>query len=285
MITNGGESKNSGVEVLLTGKIIRNDSFNWSVTAAFTKNKNELIKSGIVDINGAPKNDLSRGRYIGSSINNIRTLVFDGIFQTDAEAAASPQAQPGSTTNSNLTLLKAGSIRLKDINDDGIVNNEDNIIINTDPKWFGSVSSTLQYKNFELLADFYIVEGSTKYNPYLASFNEGGTLQSVRNGIKVDYWTPEKPSLNYPRPSYAGAPANITTLAIADASYVRLRTLSLGYTLSKSVLDKLKINNCKLYLTATNLFTVTDYKSYSPENNPNDFPDTKSLTVGINLGL
>ena len=93
MITNGGESKNSGVEVLLTGKIIRNDSFNWSVTAAFTKNKNELIKSGIVDINGAPKNDLSRGRYIGSSINNIRTLVFDGIFQTDAEAAASPQAQ------------------------------------------------------------------------------------------------------------------------------------------------------------------------------------------------
>ena len=285
MITNGGESKNSGIEVLLTGNIIQSKDFNWRLSTAFTKNKNELLKSGIEDIDGLPKDDLSRGRYIGYSINNIRTLVYDGIFQTDAEAAASPQAQPGSTTNSDLTLLKAGSIRLKDVTGNGIVDNEDNVIINTDPKWFGSVSSTFEYKGFELLADVYIVEGATKYNPYLAGFNEGGTLQSVRNGIKVDYWTPENPSLNYPRPSYLRAPANIGTLAVVDASYVRLRTLSLGYSLNKSVLARLHLNNCKLYITATNLITVTDYKSYSPENNPNDFPDTKSLTIGLNLGI
>ena len=107
----------------------------------------------------------------------------------------------------------------------------------------------------------------------------------MRNGIKVDYWTPENNSTTFPRPSYASAPANIGTLAVADASYLRLRTLSLGYNFSKSVLDKLHLNNLKLYFTATNLVTITDYKSYSPENNPNDFPDTKSLTVGFNLGL
>ena len=284
-ITNGGESKNSGIEVLLNGDILRSENLNWNITAAFTKNKNELIKSGIVDINGNQKNDLSRGRYIGSSINNIRTLLFDGIFQTDAEAAASPQAKPGSTTNSNPTLLKAGSIRLKDVNNDGIVNDDDNVIINTDPKWYASLSSTVKYKNFELFADVYIVEGSTKSNPYLSSFNQGGTLQSVRNGIKVDYWTPENPSTTFPRPSYAGAAANVNTLGISDASYVRLRTLSLGYNFSKLILDKIGLNNLKLYATATNLITVTDYKSYSPENNPNDFPDTKSITIGLNLGL
>ncbi|WP_222616891.1 SusC/RagA family TonB-linked outer membrane protein [Flavobacterium kayseriense] len=284
-ITNGGESKNSGFEIFLNGNIIRSKNLNWNITTAFTKNKNELIKSGIVDIDGNAKDDQSRGRYIGYSINNIRTLVFDGIFQTDAEAAASPQAKPGSTTNANLTLLRAGSIRLKDVNEDGIVNDEDNVIINTDPKWYASVSSTLNFKNFELFADVYIVEGATKNNPYLSSFNQGGTLQSVRNGIKVDYWTPENNSTTFPRPSYASAPANIGTLAVADASYLRLRTLSLGYNFSKSVLDKLHLNNLKLYFTATNLVTITDYKSYSPENNPNDFPDTKSLTVGFNLGL
>jgi TonB-linked SusC/RagA family outer membrane protein len=284
-ITNGGESKNSGFEIFLNGNIIRSKNLNWNITTAFTKNKNELIKSGIVDIDGNAKDDQSRGRYIGYSINNIRTLVFDGIFQTDAEAAASPQAKPGSTTNANLTLLRAGSIRLKDVNEDGIVNDEDNVIINTDPKWYASVSSTLNFKNFELFADVYIVEGATKNNPYLSSFNQGGTLQSVRNGIKVDYWTPENNSTTFPRPSYASAPANIGTLAVADASYLRLRTLSLGYNFSKSVLDKLHLNNLKLYFTATNLVTKTDYKSYSPENNPNDFPDTKSLTVGFNLGL
>ncbi|MDP3944420.1 MAG: TonB-dependent receptor [Lutibacter sp.] len=284
-ITNGGESKNSGVEVLLTGHIVRNDNFNWRVSASFTKNKNELIKSGIVDIDGAPKDDEARGRYIGKSINNIRTLVFDGIFQTDEEALASPQAQPGSTTNSNLTLLKAGSIRVKDVNGDGIVNNDDNIIINTDPEWFGSFSSVFAFKNFEVLADFYIVEGATKYNPFLANFNEGGTLQSVRNGIKVDYWTPENPSTTYPRPSYLSAPANIGTMAVADASYVRLRTLTMAYNLPAAVLSKLKMSNAKFYVTGTNLLTWTDYKSYSPENNPNDFPDTKSITLGLNIGL
>ena len=273
------------LEIFLNGNIIRSKNLNWNITTAFTKNKNELIKSGIVDIDGNAKDDQSRGRYIGYSINNIRTLVFDGIFQTDAEAAASPQAKPGSTTNANLTLLRAGSIRLKDVNEDGIVNDEDNVIINTDPKWYASVSSTLNFKNFELFADVYIVEGATKNNPYLSSFNQGGTLQSVRNGIKVDYWTPENNSTTFPRPSYASAPANIGTLAVADASYLRLRTLSLGYNFSKSVLDKLHLNNLKLYFTATNLVTITDYKSYSPENNPNDFPDTKSLTVGFNLGL
>ncbi|MFA5299276.1 MAG: TonB-dependent receptor [Lutibacter sp.] len=284
-ITNGGESKNSGVEVLLTGYIVRNDNFNWRISASFTKNKNELIKSGIVGTDGAPKDDQARGRYIGKSINNIRTLVFDGIFQTDAEALASPQAQPGSTTNSNLTLLKAGSIRVKDVNGDGIVNDDDNIIINTDPDWYGSLSTVFAYKNFEVLADLYIVEGATKYNPFLANFNEGGTLQSVRNGIKVDYWTPENPSTSYPRPSYLGAPANIGTMAVADASYVRLRTLTMAYNLPAAVLSKLKMSNAKFYVTGTNLITWTDYKSYSPENNPNDFPDTKSITLGLNIGL
>lgn len=285
MITNGGESKNSGIEVLLNGDIIRSKNLNWSLTATYTKNKNELIKSGIVDVNGNPINDQSRGRYVGYSINNIRTLVFDGIFQTDAEAAASPQAKPGSTSNSDLTLLKAGSIRVKDVSGDGLINDDDNVIINTDPKWYASVSSTFNYKNFELFADVYIVEGATKSNPYLSSFNQGGTLQSVRNGINVDYWTPENPSTSFPRPSYRSAPANIGTLGIADASYFRLRTLSLGYNLSKSILDKMRLNTLKIYVTATNLITVTDYKSYSPENNPNDFPDTKSITIGLNLGL
>ncbi|WP_417431801.1 SusC/RagA family TonB-linked outer membrane protein [Halpernia sp.] len=285
MITNGGESKNSGIEVMLRADIIRNKTINWNITGAFTKNKNELIKSGVVDINGNPQDDQSRGRYIGYSINNIRTQVFDGIFQTDAEAAASAQAKPGSTSNSDLSKLKAGSIRIKDINGDGLITDADNIIINTDPKWFASISSTFNYKNFELYADVYIVEGATKSNPYLYAFNQGGTLQSVRNGIKVDYWTPENPSNTAPRPSYASAPANIGTIGIADASYVRLRTLSLGYNFSKSILERLGLTNFKLYVTATNLFTVTDYKSYSPENNPNDFPDTKSITIGLNLGL
>ncbi len=110
-------------------------------------------------------------------------------------------------------------------------------------------------------------------------------MQSVRNGIKVNYWTPENPSNEFPRPKFGNNPANISALGLRDASYVRLRTLSLGYTVPRNVLSKIKINAVRAYVTATNLVTITDYKSYSPENNPGQFPDTKSFTFGLNFTL
>lgn len=289
MITNGGESKNSGYEVLLTGNIIRKKDLNLSLTAVYTHNENELIKSGIADVNGAPKEDRGRGRYIGQPINVYRTMVFDGIFQTDAEALASPQANPLSTTNAGagLALLRAGSIKLKDINGDGIVNDSDNVFIDPNPKWYGSLAANLEYKNFELLVDLYTVQGITKSNPYLSAFNGVNTFSAYNNAIKLDYFTPEHPSANYPRPNSGSGkgPANLGALSYVNADYIRLRTLSLGYNLPSDVLSKLKLNNFKVYVTANNLFTWTDYLSYSPENNPNDFPDTKSITLGLNIGL
>ncbi|MBX3239342.1 MAG: TonB-dependent receptor [Chitinophagaceae bacterium] len=289
MITNGGKSQNRGIEVLLTGHIIRNTNWSWSVTTAFTTNKNRILKTGIVDIEGNPKDDIARNRFVGQPIDVIRTMMFDGIFQTDDEAIASAQGTLGGTVTpfTPLTVLKAGSIRIKDVNGDGRITDADNVIISQNPDWFGSVSTTLAYKNFELLADFYIVQGATKRNPYLGDFNQGGTLQSYRNGIKVNYWTPENPSTTHPRPNYASgqAPPHTGLLTISDASYTRLRTLSLGYNVPPSVLGRVKMSSLRVYITANNLVTVTNYKSYSPENNPNDFPDTKGFTFGVNVGF
>jgi TonB-dependent starch-binding outer membrane protein SusC len=286
-ITNGGESKNSGIELMLTGHIIRKNNFLWSVTTSFSKNKNEIIKTGLVDENGNPRDDLNNRRFIGSPINVIYEYQFDGIFQSDDEALASAQGTLGGTVNpfQSVSTLKAGAIRLKDVNGDGVITVDDRVIVRTDPKWFGSISTNVKFKNFDLLADLYIVEGAVRRNPYFSAFNEGGYNTSVRNGIKRDYWTPENPSNSYPRPNFTTNAPNLNSLGIDDASYLRLRTLMLGYTLPEAVLSKARINNVRVYAMATNLFTITDYKSYSPENNPNDFPDTKGYTFGINLGF
>ena len=91
--------------------------------------------------------------------------------------------------------------------------------------------------------------------------------------------------ITFPRPNYSNAPANISTLGLRDASYVRLRTVSLGYNFGEHLLSKIKLSSIRAYVTGTNLFTITNYKSYSPENNPGDFPDTKSFTFGLNIGL
>ncbi|HMP30175.1 MAG TPA: SusC/RagA family TonB-linked outer membrane protein, partial [Saprospiraceae bacterium] len=286
-ITNGGETENSGIEVLLTTNLIKSKDFNWSITTAFTKNNNKLIKSGLVDANGNPVDDISRNRFIGQSLNPIFTHVFDGIFQSDQEALNSPQGTLGGTVNpfQPITTLHAGSIRIKDVNSDGVINELDRVIINTVPKWFGSLATNLSFKGFELMADIYSVQGVTRNNPYLALFNEGGYNTSVRNGIIRDYWTPENPSNTYPRPNFNVKAQNIEILQVADASYIRLRTLSLAYNLKGRSLEKIKLNNMRIYAIANNLLTITDYKSYSPENNPNQFPDAKGFTFGINLGF
>ncbi|WP_240775601.1 TonB-dependent receptor [Sphingobacterium psychroaquaticum] len=282
-IANGGESKNSGIEALVNYAIIRNQDFKWSINATFAKNKNEIVKTGLVDAQGRPRDDENNSRFIGSPITVINSYAFDGIFQTDEEAKSSAQANtPNFQTPASLI---AGAIRLKDINGDGIINDDDKVRYKTQPDWIGSFATTFSYKGIDLLADFYYVKGAMKRNPYLSDFNQGGTFQSVRNGIKVDYWTPERPSNEYPRPSFDMAPANIGALSVTDASYFRLRTFSVGYTLPKSFVSKANLSSLRFYFTGTNLWTATKYKSYNPENNPNEFPDAKSFTFGINLGL
>ncbi len=275
-ITNGGESQNSGLELLVKGDVIRNNNLKWSVTTIFTRNRNEILKTGIVDENGNPKDDIARRRFIGHPINVIYEKKFDGIFQTEEEIAASAQKdQVG---------IIPGSVRVVDENKDGVITDDDNYIFRMDPSWFGSVSTNVTYKNFELFADLYIVQGATRSNNYLAQYEAGGSLQGILNGIKVPYWTPENPSTEYPRPS-ATTPSYLYSIAVQDASYVRLRAISVGYNVPASVLSKIRINSFKVYAMANNLFTITDYKSYSPEVNPNSFPDAKSYTFGVKVGL
>jgi TonB-linked SusC/RagA family outer membrane protein len=288
MITNGGEIRNKGLEALVTGHILRDGPLKWSMTASFTRNRNTLLKSGIVDENGLPKDDISSNRFIGHGVNVIYTKLFDGIFQTDDEAKQSGQGSKGGTIKNPFqsdATLHAGAVKVKDVNGDGVIDINDNVIINAAPDWFGSLSSSLSYKGWELMADVYTVQGVTKYNPYMGQFNEGGYNTAVRNGIKRDYWTPENPSNTYPRPNYSTKAANVELLGLADASYVRLRTLSLGYTLPQLAVRRIGLQSAKVYVNGNNLLTITDYKSYSPENNPNDFPDAKGFTMGLNLGF
>ncbi|QTD38655.1 TonB-dependent receptor [Polaribacter batillariae] len=271
---NIGEVENRGFDVGLNVNLIRNENLKWSVGAIWSSNRNEVLSlDGTLDADGKPLDFVSQGIFIGQPIDNIRNYQFDGIWQEGDDIANS--AQP---------TAEVGDIRVKDIDGDGNIGQEDLIITRETPDWYGSVNMNIEYKGLEMFADLYIVEGATRLNNYLSDYNNGATLQGVLNGIKVDYYTPEDPSNEFPRPRTT-APAFLSSAAIKDASYVRLRTLSLGYNLPKEALSKINLSSAKIYLTGTNLFTITDYKSYSPENNAGAFPDAKGITVGVKLGL
>ena len=276
---NVGETKNYGTEILLSADIIREENLSWNVTGTFANNKNEIVALyGEVDEFGNLMDDVSRERFIGHPINVIYQYAFDGIWQVGDDIANShmPDAQPG-------------DIRVRDVSGpngvpDGELTADDKIIINQDPDWFGSISSSLKYKQFELFTDFYFVQGAKKSNSYLAAYEDGGTLQGNFNGIKVDYYTPENPSNTYPRPNRT-TPSFLYALAVQDASFIKLRTLQLSYHMPESVVSFLNLDSFKIYASATNLITLTDYKSYNPEVNPGAYPDGREITVGIKLDL
>ena len=106
----------------------------------------------------------------------------------------------------------------------------------------------------------------------------------MRNGIKVDYWTIENPSNTAPRPR-DGNISYFSSLSYQDASYFRLRNLSVGYSFPKKLIAKAKMTNLRIYCTASNLFTCTRYQSYSPEASAGSYPEPRTVIGGLNLSF
>jgi len=271
---NIGEVENKGFEATLNTNIIKKEELQWSVGLSYSTNDNKVVKlTGEVDEFGVPlelpytgPNFQPLRLAVGEPINNIWLPQFDGIWQ-EGEDIPDP--------------LRPGDVRVVDQDGDGEITEEDNIFTSLDPDWFGSITTTFSYKGFDLFVDFYIVEGVKKRNPFLSN---GEFFKGSINGINIPYYTPENPSTVYPRPR-ADTASQLFPFSIRDASYSRLRTLTLGYNIPKDFISKIGLKNAKIYGTATNLFTVTDYLSYSPENNPDAFPDAKGFTFGVKLGF
>ena len=273
---NIGEVENRGFELMLSYDVIRNSELKWTVGGTYSSNRNEVISlDGSVDDDGEPVDFRSQGLFVGEPIDNIFQKQFDGIFQTAEEIAASAQAGSDATV---------GDIRVVDVNGDGEISDLDNVVFRQDPDFYGSLNTSLSWKGLEFFADVYFVEGALRSNPYLSTFANGGTLQGIRNGIRVPYYTPEAPSNDWPRPRTT-TPSNLFALAVRDASYWRLRTVQLSYAIPTDLVARAKLRQASVYFTGTNLFTRTDYLSWSPEVNPGAFPDAKVLTGGLKLGF
>ncbi len=276
---NAGELENQGVEASLTANFIRSENFSWSLGLIFSHNKNEIIAlTGEVDDQGNPidmTDTWGRRLSVGQSINNIWMPKYDGIYQVGDDII-----------NSGNPLASPGDVRVVDQDGNGQIDDRDNVFTSTDPDWYGSITNTITYKNFDLFADIYIVQGATKLNPVLAN---GELWKGAINGIRAKYYTPEHPSTEYPRPK-PDTHLHLYSFAVRDASYLRLRTLSLGYNIPKEAFSKIGLKNARVYLTGTNLLTFTDFKSYSPEQNPVDgweseFPESRNITLGVKVGF
>jgi len=281
---NVGELQNSGLELSLNAAIMQSKDFNLDLGINWSTNQNEIIAlTGETQIDSDTNEEYfidiidSSGRRlsIGQSINNLWIPEFAGIYQEADFISGSPIVP--------VTGAKAGSIRVIDVNGDGEIDTADNVYINADPDWFGSFNTTFRYKNFDLFMDWYTVQGVTRVNSVLA---DGEFWKASKNGPVVPYYSDEAPSTTWPKPNSKPAwLSNLTSFAAQDASYIRLRTLTLGYNFGSTLNKFLKTTKGRLYFTGSNLLTFTDFLSYSPEQDLREgvFPETLNLTLGVNL--
>lgn len=278
-LSNLGKVNNKGLEITLNSELIKKKDFNLNVGLTFTKNKNSIVSIYGKDANGDGIEDDAVGNlwFIGKPIDVYYQYKAIGIYQ---EGENIPIVTG--------TTLLPGDIKLYDANPSNGANpnpEEDRILTSKMPDWFGTFSLSMNYKRFDFSADIYTVQGITKDNPYLYGYVQGGSLRGVKNGIKQNYWTPENPGGNWPRPRDGNDPPYMYTMGLQDASYVRLQNVSVGFTLPQNTLQSLGLSNLRLYVTGSNLVTITDFQSYSPEKNPGDYPEPVTCVIGLQVGF
>ena len=266
--------------------MINGNDLSLDLGLMWSTNKNEIVAlTGETQVDSVTGEEYfiditdSSGRRlsIGQSINSLWLPQYDGIYQ-EADLL------PGSPVFAEIGA-KPGHIKVVDQNQDGLIDINDNVFVNTDPDWFGSFNATLRYKNFDLFADIYMVQGATRINSLLAN---GEFWKASMNGPVVPYYTDDNPSTSWPKANANAAwLKHLNSFAAQDASYVRLRTVTVGYNFDKVMKDFLNLKSGRVYFTGTNLLTITDFLSYSPEQDlrAGVFPETLNMTLGLKLNF
>jgi len=237
----------------------------------------------------------------GLSIGTFYGYIFDGIFQSDAEAASSAVLIGQEPTSPNpASVAKAGDRKYRDINNDGVINANDRTILGSaQPKFTWGVNNTFSYGNIDFSFFFLGSQGNKMANLNSFDLLNFTGQNNVLAEAGLNRWTPENPGNKYPRALSSGSldVGVFSSNIVEDASYVRLKNVTIGYRMPASLLKKTGIQNLRIYAGATNLWTLTDYTGYDPEGNTygqsttlvgidqGGYPQTKTYTIGINIGF
>jgi len=285
---NAGEMQNKGFEVALETQNLTGD-LKWTTSMNLTYVENKIIDlcdtvpltTGSIDGNINQSAALHMNGHPGNAFFGYVTM---GIFQTEAEVNSSALQNEGST--------QAGDIRFQDLNNDGVINEDDRTFIgNPNPKFILSMNNMFAYKGFDLNIFFQGALGGEIFNANRLQI-EGMDAARNQSTAVLDRWTGEGTSNTMPRAVFGDPAQNnrISDRYVEDGSYLRLKTLSLGYTLPETYSRKIKASALRVYVTAQNLLTITRYSGIDPEVGINGidndlYPLTRVISVGANMSF
>ena len=253
---NLGKTEGHGMEINLSGIIVQNRTggFNWTMDVNFFFNREKITYLTAPN----QKNDIGNGWFVGQPLTVIYDVKKIGIWQTEdsAKGLLAQQTSP---------VQFPGQIRVQDLNGDGKIDQNDRQIIgNFQPQWEGGITNTFTYKNFDMSIVIYARMGMKVVVPYVTA--DGGAqgfpffMQGRVNQLKVNYWTRSNPTNDFPAPD-AGTDRFLfaSTLGYVDGSFIKCRSINLGYEIPASVIKKVGLSYLRVYVTAVNPFII-----YSP---------------------
>lgn len=281
--TNQGKINNTGLEITLSSDNIVRGDFYWGSDFNISFNKNKILS--LSDKSEVFYNDSGFGQYfcvnrVGEPIGAFIGWKTLGLFQTQADA-----------DNWALqTGAEAGDIRFSDEYSDAVIDEKDRTIIGyAQPKFTASFNNTIRWKGFDAEIYFQGIYGNTIFNVTKVDMTSMSTVCNQYASVK-DRWTGEGTSNTMPRAVY-GDPNNNTRPSdryLEDGSYLRLKNLTLGYTLPASATKKIKISSLRFFVSGSNLFTLTSYSGFDPEVGESSidwgtYPITRTISVGVDL--
>lgn len=269
VMQNVGKTENKGIELSMNTVWIDNKDLSWSTDWTWALNKEKIVALS----EGVTHNE-AEGWFVGSPTKVFYDYKKIGIWQLGEEDEAK-----------KFGGFKPGDIKVADLDGDGVFSTKDRAVFSRNPKYTFGINNHITYRDFDLSCFIYGRIGQYVKNDYNLLYKPS----ALENSAPVNYWTPENPSNDFPRPNSSYSTNSYllqSSLAYEKSSFLKIKDISLGYNLPKTITSVLSVKKLRIYCTLSNFITFSSISKCDPENNGSmEFPIAKQVIFGFNLDI
>lgn len=302
---NIGSIGNRGFEFTLNTVNIKTKSFQWSTNFNISFNRNKVL--ALADRQLSMTKTLFFTNFeempayiamVGSPMSQMYGYVYDGLLQeSDFYRDVSGQYTIKPNVAVDRTSVQPGFMKFKDINNDGKIDGNDRTIIgDANPDFIGGLNNVLRYKNFDLTVFLQWSYGNDILNGNKYAYTSGSMVNTNYSKDLLNSWTPTNTNTDIPLVGSQRTNNTYNDWMIEDGSFLRLKSVQLGYMLPRAWMNRLKISSVRVYCTLNNLYTWTNYSGFDPEVSTqfsnmsrgfdySSYPRSFSAVFGLNINF